>query len=148
VQKQLSLIFVMLALTDSCFPTVIPVPPSESDIQGVWIAAPSESSGLCRLVLTNSRSLFALSYEMEKPMVYSIGSWSLDKAGRITLKTTPTSTNAFSIVVKGKATRSRIRIVISSPDGGWQDETVLHREETVEARLRDLKKSMEQFEKR
>lgn len=148
VRRQLSLILVTLALTDPCSPTVIPVPPGESAVQGVWVSAPSESNGCCRLVLTNRGSLFALSYELEKSMVYIISSWSLDQSGGITLTTTPASTNAFPIVVRGKATRSRIRIVISSPDGGWQDETVLHREETLGARLRDLQQSMERFEKR
>ena len=139
---------VVLALRDTCLPTVIPVPPTEQSIQGVWIGLPSESNGLCRLVLTNGRGVLALSFEMETPMLYTVDSWSLGKARKITLKLSPTSTNAFPILVSGVATHSRIRVVITSPDGGWRDETILYREEKLEGRLQDLRKSMAQFGKR
>ena len=80
-------------------------------------------------------------------MVYTVDSYKLDQQGNIAFKLSAASTNAYPILVSGKATSYEIRIVIRAPDGGWSHKSVLYREETVERMLRDLRKSMDQFEK-
>lgn len=148
VTKVILWVALSVTCTNLCFPDVIPVPPTEQSIQGSWVGLPSESSDFCRLVLTNGRGQFAFSIELGKSMVYTVNSYSLDRQGGITLKTSAASTNAYPVVVTGKAKHSQIRIMVRAPDGGWWHESVLYREEGVESRLQDLRSSMKQLEKR
>jgi hypothetical protein len=80
-------------------------------------------------------------------MIYTVDSYKLDGQGGVKFKLSTASTNAYPVLVNGKATHYAIRIVIRSPDGGWSHESVLYREETVERMFRDLRTSMEQVEK-
>jgi len=137
----------MLALTQLYSLAVTPASPTEESIQGSWVGLPYQVSDYCRLVLTNGRGLFARSYELEKAMIYTVVSYKLDREGSVMFELSAASTNAYPVLVSGKATHYSIRIVIRSPDGGWSHESVLYREETVEGMFRDLRKSMEQVGK-
>jgi len=132
-------------LTLLCFSDVIPVPPTEETIQGSWIGLPYEMNEYCRLVLTNKHGFFARGFDQQKPLIYAVDSYRVDRQGSVKFKTSPASTNAYPIAVSGTARPYEIRIVIRSPDGGWSRTSVLCREETAERVLRDMRNSMEQI---
>jgi hypothetical protein len=121
------------------------VPPTEKSLQGVWIGLPYQANDFCRLILTNNSGLFAHSFELEKPMLYSVNSYKTDALGNVSFEVSTGSTNAYPILLSGRANSHEIRIAIRSPDGGWSHESVLYREETVNAMLQDLRRSMDQF---
>lgn len=135
----------MLIFTGLCSSNVIPVPPTNESLQGVWIGLPYQAHDFCRLVLTNNAGLFAHGFESERPMLYCIRSYNTEGQGKVTFKITPASTNAYPILLTGDANSYRIRIVIKAPGGRWSHESVLYREETVNKMLQDLKESMELF---
>ena len=130
-----------------CFSAVIPVPPTPESLQGIWVGLPYEASDYCRLMLTNKGGVFGRSFEAGKAMVYTVEAFKVDGRGRITVKVSPASTNAFPILVSGTASAHEIRILTKSPDGGWSHRSVLYREDTVYRMLEDIRKSMQQFRK-
>jgi len=78
-------------------------------------------------------------------MIYNVDSYKVDRQGGVVFNMSSASTNAYPIVVTGKATHNKIRIKISSPDNGWSHKSVVYREETVERMIRALKAAMNEM---
>jgi len=130
----------MLAVTELCLANVIPVPPTAEEIQGNWIGLPSEINDFCRLILTNGSGTFACSLEADKPVVYSVDSYRIDEEGKVAFQISPQSTNAYPLSITGKATHTKIRLLIKSPKGdGFPHTPVLYREAAIERMLEDLR---------
>ncbi len=143
-----AIVWILLALTVGglCLSHLMPLPATKEQIEGDWIGLPHDRNDFCRLVLRKNGSLFARVFVQEEPMIYAIQSYEVDQQSRVTFRISAASTNAYPIRISGNAAPHEIRIVISSPDGGWSHESVLYREETVERMLRELREAMEQFE--
>src|ERR1700719_1133649 len=126
---------VVVGIVGICFATVIPIPPTEETVRGVWIGFPPEANDFYRLLLQEHSGVFASSFAGEKTKLYIIESWSLDSKGQLMIKTSPISTNAYPVLINGKANSSNIQLKISGRGGSWTQEVVLHREELIEKRI-------------
>jgi len=140
--------FAILAFVSVCLSTVIPLPPNEQTIRGMWVGFSSDANDFYRLELQDQGGLFASSFAGGDAKVYKINSWSLNANGEMLIKTSPISTNAYPILVMGKAKSSQIQLTIKGPGGGWMHEVTINKEWVIEKRMQILKSSMDQIANR
>jgi len=126
---------------------VIPVAPKRDDILGTWLGFSSELRDFCRIVLKSQGGIIAHSSDSgEEPKLYRIDKWAVDSRSQVTMRTSPISSNAYPIIIEGRATFSSLEVRIMGPEGGWRKEVALRKEALVRGRISSLEQSMQKLE--
>ena len=142
---QSCLIFAFIAV---CVAKVIPLHPNAETVRGTWVGFSPDANDFYRLELRDPDGFAASSFAGGNVKLYKIDSWSLSTSGGMVINTSPISTNAYPILVTGKAKSSQIQLTVKGPEGGWVHEIILNKEELVEKRMQILKSSMDQINKK
>jgi hypothetical protein len=123
------------------------IPPQEKELLCTWIGFDAEAVVFCRLVIKEKGGIFAYSVPGYPVRAYDVVSWSL-KRGRICLDVKNSSEASERIHIYGDATTYRFDLTLEGADrsgGTWARKIAFFREARVEARVKELERSMNAY---
>ena len=82
----------------------------------------------------------------EEPKLYKIDKWTVDSRSQVTMRTSPISSNAYPIIIEGRATFSRLEFKLMGPEKGWRKEVALSKEALIRGRISSLERAMQTLE--
>ena len=144
MRKSFCALLALILLVSVCLARVTSAAPTRQEVIGTWLGFTDSANDFYRVILTDRGGFVGHSFARGRAELYRIESWELGPKSRLTIRTSPISTNAYHIEMEGLVTASRMQFTVSgSRKEGWRQEVPLYREEFLADQISALRRSME-----